>query len=169
MDISKRKVSNIKKSFEPISDENTVILILGSMPGDKSLELGQYYGHPRNRFWEIISKLTNNDLLSDYKVKKEILLKSKIGLWDVVNNASRNGSLDSAIENEIPNNIDKFISEHRNLKTICFNGKKAESLYDKYFIRKPEIKYISLPSTSPANAGMNFDRLFQKWKQIIEY
>ena len=67
------------------------------MPGDKSLEIGEYYGHSRNRFWKIISTITNNDLPLIYSDKKELLLKSKIGIWDVAQKANRKGSLDSAI------------------------------------------------------------------------
>ena len=162
--ISKHK----KKSFDPISNDETVILILGTMPGDKSLELGEYYGHSRNKFWKIISTITENELPLTYSDKKTLLLKNKIGLWDVVNNANRKGSLDSAIENEKPNDLDFFITKHKKLKIVGFNGKKAQLLYDKYFDRKSGIRYILLPSTSPANAGINFDDICKQWQQIFQ-
>jgi len=159
--------TNTKTSFDPISNSETTILILGTMPGDKSLELGEYYGHPRNRFWKIISTITNNDLPLSYSDKKELLLNNKIGIWDVAHNANRKGSLDSAIEDEEPNDLDNFIARHRNLKIIDFNGTKSEALFDKYFERKGHIKYISLPSSSPANTGIDFDSICKQWQQIL--
>ena len=128
--------TNIKESFDPISDSETTVLILGTIPGDKSIELNEYYGHPRNRFWKIISSITNNNIPLTYSDKKLLLLKSKIGIWDVAHKANRKGSLDNAIENESPNDLDSFISKHKNLRVIGFNGTKSEALFDKYFSRK---------------------------------
>jgi len=159
--------THIKTSFDPISNADTTILILGTMPGDKSLELGEYYGHSRNRFWKIISTITNNDLPLTYADKKSLLLKTKIGIWDVAHKVNRKGSLDSAIEDEEPNDLHNFIQKHKNLKVIGFNGTKSEALYDKYFDRKAGIKYISLPSTSPANTGIDFDNICKQWRQIL--
>ena len=119
-------------------------MILGTLPSDKSLELGEYYGHSRNRFWKVISTITGNELPINYSDKKALLLKSKIGIWDVAHKAIRKGSLDSAIEDEEPNDLESFFSKHKNLKVICFNGTKSEALYDKHFDRKSKIKYIAL-------------------------
>lgn len=165
--VSKPNSINIKTSFEPISNPDTTILILGTMPGDKSLELGEYYGHSRNRFWKVISTITNNDLPVTYPDKKELLIKSKIGIWDVAHKANRKGSLDSAIEDEEPNDLDGFIERHKNLKVIGFNGTKSQTLFDKYFDKKSGIKYISLPSSSPANTGIDFDNICKQWRQIL--
>jgi hypoxanthine-DNA glycosylase len=165
--VSKPILTDIKTSFDPISNDETTILVLGTMPGDKSLELGEYYGHPRNRFWKIISTITNNELPFTYSDKKGLLLKSKIGIWDVAHKAKRKGSLDSAIEDEEPNDLDDFIARHKNLKVIGFNGTKSEVLFDKYFDRKSSLKYISLPSTSPANTGIDFDNICKLWRQIL--
>ncbi|MDZ4204499.1 MAG: DNA-deoxyinosine glycosylase [Bacteroidales bacterium] len=159
--------THTKTSFDPISNADTTILILGTMPGDKSLELGEYYGHSRNKFWKIISTITNNDLPLTYSDKKELLLKSKIGIWDVAHKANRKGSLDSAIEDEEPNDLDSFISRHKNLKVIGFNGTKSQTLFDKFFNRKIGINYILLPSTSPANTGIDFDNICKQWRQIL--
>jgi len=165
--VSKPISVDTKTSFNPISNAETTILILGTMPGDKSLELGEYYGHTRNRFWKIISTITNNDLPLTYSEKKALLLKTKIGIWDVAHKANRKGSLDSAIEDEEPNDLDSFIARHKNLKVIGFNGTKSQALFDKYFNRKNDIKYISLPSTSPANTGIDFDNICKQWRQIL--
>lgn len=159
--------THTKTSFDPISNSDTTILILGTMPGDKSLELGEYYGHSRNKFWKIISTITNNDLPQTYEDKKALLLKTRIGIWDVAHKANRKGSLDSAIEDEEPNDLDSFIARHKYLKVIGFNGTKSEALHDKYFNRKSGIKYFSLPSTSPANTGIDFENICKKWRQIL--
>lgn len=156
-----------KFSFPPISNPDTTILILGTIPGDKSLELGEYYGHPRNRFWKIISTITNSELPLSYSHKKALLLKSKIGVWDIAHRANRKGSLDSAIKNEEPNDLDIFISSHKNLKIIGFNGKKSQTLYDQYFERRTDLKYICLPSSSPANATINLENLCKTWQQLL--
>lgn len=158
---------NSKSSFEPISNVETTILILGTLPGDKSLELGEYYGHPRNRFWKVISTITNNEIPLTYSDKKRLLLKSKIGIWDVAHKADRKGSLDSAIEYEEPNDLENFIAQHKSLKIIVFNGKKSEVLFNKYFNRKNNLEYISLPSTSPANTGIDFDEICKLWRQLV--
>lgn len=161
------EINYLKTSFPPISNPNVTILILGSMPGDKSLELQEYYGHPRNRFWTIISSIIKSNLLISYPDKIALLHQSNIALWDVVQQANRKGSLDTAIKNELPNDLEAFIQNHQQLKIIAFNGRKAEALFDKYFERKAEIKYISLPSTSPANAGISWDNILKAWIQIL--
>ena len=165
--IVKTNLTHAKTSFDPISNSETTILILGTMPGDKSLELGEYYGHSRNRFWKIISTITDNDLPLTYKDKKALLLKTKIGIWDVAHKANRKGSLDSAIEDEEPNDLDIFIAKHKSLKVIGFNGTKSQALFDKYFDRRSYLKYITLPSTSPANTGIDFDNICKQWRQLL--
>jgi hypoxanthine-DNA glycosylase len=159
--------SNSKTSFAPLADDDTEILILGSMPGDRSLELGEYYGHPQNRFWRVISMLTTAELPISYADKKALLRRSRIGLWDVAHKANRKGSLDSAIRDEEPNDIATFISAHKQLRIIGFNGKFPEKLHDKYWSRHPDIEYISLPSTSPANAAFSVDLLCGSWQKIF--
>jgi hypoxanthine-DNA glycosylase len=159
---------HLKKSFDPISNEKSSILILGSMPGDKSLELREYYGHARNRFWKIIAAITNSEIPVRYEDKINLLLKNDIAVWDVILEASRAGSLDTAIKNEKVNAVDVFIKNHKHLQTVCFNGKKAEALYKKYFAFEAGIRYLTLPSSSPANAGIGLDSIQNLWKKILE-
>lgn len=162
------EISNfLKTSFAPIADENTQILILGSLPGDKSLQLNQYYGHPRNRFWRVLAKITNSNLPTNYEEKINLLRQNKIGVWDVIHTAKRIGSLDTNILEEIPNDLSGFIKSHSNLKTIVFNGSKSRTLFDKYFTRKPDLKYLPMPSTSPANAAFSFEKLCEIWREIL--
>ncbi|MDR3219301.1 MAG: DNA-deoxyinosine glycosylase [Dysgonamonadaceae bacterium] len=135
------KTDNLKQSFAPVYDTETRMLILGTLPGAKSLAYNEYYGDPRNRFWRIIAEITNYKLPESYAEKKQMLLENNIGLWDVVREANREGSLDSAIKNEAPNDLNSLILSLRNLKVIAFNGKKAAQFYDKYFKRVDGIRY----------------------------
>ena len=153
-------------SFPPISSAEATLLILGTMPGTKSLELQQYYGHPRNNFWPIILKILNEDFTDNYESRKSILLKNNIALWDVLQFCDRIGSLDSAIKNEISNDFNIFLEEHPNIKTIVFNGQKAAALFKKYVVLSRSYELITLPSTSPANAGKTFASKLNEWKKI---
>lgn len=158
----------LKQSFAPLSTPESRILVLGSLPGDTSLLLNEYYGHPRNRFWKVISEITGYRFPGSYDEKKALLAQTRIAVWDVAHKAVRKGSLDTAIEQEEPNNLEPFILAHRNLKTVAFNGQKAEKLFDKYFDRKPDIRYLSLPSTSPANAAISFENLCKAWSRLLD-
>lgn len=158
----------LKKSFPPLIDAETKILILGTMPGDESLRQSQYYAHPRNRFWKMIATITENDFPETYEEKKVLLQQHHIGVWDVIHSAERKGSLDTAILNETPNELSQLLTAFPSIKTICFNGKKAEALYKKHFQLLPHIIYHSLPSTSPANAAFSFDMICHKWKNILQ-
>lgn len=157
------------KSFKPSIDENSKILILGSMPGIKSLEEQQYYAHPQNRFWKVIGKCCKYENLYklNYSDKLKILLDNKLALWDVIKSCNRIGSLDSNIQNEKPNNILRLLKDY-NIEKICLNGNKSYSAFKKYF---PEIlqqyKCYKLPSTSPANARYSLDKLYEEWHKVI--
>ena len=140
---------------------------MGSLPGKKSLELKQYYGHARNRIWKILSHLTGSDIPISYQQKKEMLCNNKIGLWDVAHNAHREGSLDSNIKDESPNDIEGLIKNYDSIKVIGFNGKKSEKMFYKYFTEKPEIKYVPLPSTSPANMAFSFEDICARWSKLF--
>ena len=142
-------------------------MILGTLPGDTSLALGEYYGHPRNRFWRIVSHLAGTGLPTDYNAKKELLYQTGIGVWDVARQAVRKGSLDQAILQEVPNDLEAFFAKHDRLETVGFNGQKAEKLYDRYFRRHPDLRYVSLPSTSPANAAASFETLSRTWEKSL--
>lgn len=154
------------KSFKPSIDNNSKVLILGSMPGVKSLKEQQYYAHPQNRFWKVLGQICNVNTLQelDYSQKLTILLQNNIALWDTIKSCKREGSLDSDIQNEIPNNIKKLLKKYPNIENICLNGNKSYSAFKKYF---PDLlqKYncYRMPSTSPANAKYSLDRLVQEW------
>lgn len=153
-------------SFSPIADNDANILILGTMPGTKSLELNQYYGHNQNNFWKFMFTIFKEDFSNDYETKKALLQKNKIALWDVLQFCDRVGSLDSAIKNEIANDFETFLKEHSNIKTILFNGQKAAAFFKKYVQLKNSYQLITLPSTSPANASKTYQSKLEEW-QII--
>lgn len=153
-------------SFAPISASNSTILILGTMPGTKSLELNQYYGHSQNNFWKFLFHIFDEAFSTDYETRKNLLLKNKIALWDVLEYCERIGSLDSAIKNEIANDFESFLIQHPNIKTILFNGQKAAAFFKKYITVNPSYKLITLPSTSPANASKSFQFKLEEWKII---
>lgn len=155
-----------KFSFAPIVGEDARVLVLGSIPGDRSLALNEYYGHPQNRFWRVMARLCGQEVPHSYPEKREMLLRNGIALWDVAHQAFRPGSMDSDIRDEKPNDIPALAASLPHLHTIAFNGKTAERLYDKYFPRTANLRYLSLPSTSPANATFSLDRLCEYWRKI---
>jgi len=154
-------------SFAPITSNDATILILGTMPGTKSLELNQYYGHKQNNFWKFMFTILKEDFSDDYETKKALLQKNKIALWDVLQFCERVGSLDSAIKNEIANDFETFLKSHPNITTILFNGQKAAAFFKKYVPLQKEYRLITLPSSSPANASKTFQSKLEEWK-IIE-
>lgn len=157
-----------KTSLQPISDAVSKILILGTLPGEKSLELQQYYAHPRNRFWKFLANAFSSDCPTEYSEKTDWLKKHKVALWDVAHSAIRQGSLDSNIRHAESNDLIKFLSEHPSIEKIAFNGQKAEKLYDRHFTRQNACQYISLPSSSPANTRFTYDQLQNEWGKLIK-
>lgn len=158
------------KSFRPSIDYNSEILVLGSMPGVKSLEEQQYYAHPQNRFWKVMAHICKTPDLhnADYLKKLNTLLKNRIALWDTIKSCTREGSLDSNILNEIPNDIKNLLKKYPKIKTICLNGNKSFSAFKKYNSELlNQYTCYKLPSTSPANAKYSLDKLVSEW-QIIK-
>ncbi|MCD0468832.1 DNA-deoxyinosine glycosylase [Flavobacterium sp. JAS] len=153
-------------SFQPITNNDAKILILGTMPGTKSLEINQYYGHNQNNFWKFMFTILQEDFSRDYEMRKALLQKNNIALWDVLQYCERVGSLDSAIKNEIANDFETFLKQHSNIKAIIFNGQKAAAFFKKYVSLEKSYQLITLPSTSPANASITFESKLDQWKII---
>lgn len=139
---------------------------MGTLPSKKSLELRQYYGHSRNAFWRILFSLFCKEFSSNYDHRKSLAVENNIAIWDVCFTAIRKGSLDSAIKEESPNKIDALLKNNTSISSIAFNGQKAAKLYAKYFPKFDNINYITLLSTSPANAKYSFEEKLRDWKQI---
>lgn len=151
-------------SFAPIVDEDSEYLVLETAPGNDSLRAGQYYARKGNRFWKILGQLFHEELssYSSYESKKEFLKRNHIALWDTLKACQREGSSDSAITNEVANDIDGFLEEHPSIKRIIFNGKKAEKNYP-----NPRITATLALSTSPANAAFSDDKVIASWKKAF--
>ena len=153
-------------SFPPITTKQANILILGTMPGTKSLELNQYYGHRQNNFWKFMFTILNEEFSYEYEIRKALLQKNNIAVWDVLQFCERIGSLDSAIKNEIANDFETFLKEHTQIHTILFNGKAAAAFFKKYVHLNKTYQLITLPSSSPANAGISYENKLNEWKII---
>jgi hypoxanthine-DNA glycosylase len=155
-----------KYSFEPISSKEATILILGTMPGEQSIALNQYYGHARNNFWKLLFTIFQRPFSNHYEDRKALIINNKVALWDVLQVCERQGSLDSAIKNEVANDFNHFMKNHINIKHIFFNGQKAASYFKKYVILDTNYQTTTLPSTSPANAGKTFEQKLAEWSFI---
>ncbi|MES2862355.1 MAG: DNA-deoxyinosine glycosylase [Pseudomonadota bacterium] len=142
----------IKRAFAPVVDANTRLLILGSLPGDASLAADQYYAHPRNDFWRLIGGVLIRDLASlPYSDRLEALRAEGVGLWDVIADAQRSGSLDAAIRNPRATDLSGLIASHSKLTAVAFNGGTSARLGRKV-IGVSSLTLIDLPSSSPAHA-----------------
>ncbi len=158
---------NTKHCFPPVVDKHTEILILGSLPGDASLAQQQYYAHPQNRFWHLLSDVLQNKLVEQaYEQRLQTLLEHRIGLWDVVANAKREGSLDSQIKARQDNDLLALLIQLTSLKTIAFNGGTASKLGLKILgSNASRYRILQLPSSSPAFTLAYAAKLAQ-WKQL---
>lgn len=159
-------------SFKPIEPESAQILILGSMPGVMSLAAKQYYAHPRNAFWKIMSSILEFPETAVYDERVAALKNAGIALWDVLQYCVRNGSLDADIEagSEQANNIPALLRRQPGVKVVCFNGAAAESCYKRLVmptLKNVDLKYLRLPSTSPAHATLSFDQKVSAWRAAI--
>lgn len=145
------------ESFAPILSEHPRVLILGTMPSVKSLENAFYYAHPQNQFWPIMHAITGADI-STIAAKTALIKNNALALWDVLQACERKGSLDSAIQNPVANDFSSLLNQYPSIKTIVFNGKKAEQLFKQHVIKKQslpsDLNYVVMPSTSPANAAL---------------
>lgn len=153
---------HITHSFAPVFDENSRILILGSLPSVKSREEGFYYGHPRNRFWKVLAEITGEELPKGIEEKKALLWKHGIAIWDVIASCDIIGSSDSSIRNVEPVDIKRMMGYCR-IERIFANGRTAGKLYRKYLQPVTGLAAVELPSTSPANAAWSLERLAKEW------
>ena len=163
------------QSFEPIIGSNPRVVILGSMPGVASLEAVQYYAHPRNVFWPIMAELFDIDPAQSYARRVRQLRRQPLILWDTLQACVRPGSLDASIDrnsvraNDFPALLEKFSG----IRAIVFNGATSEQYFKRLVVPElgaaPGIDLLRMPSTSPANAGMTFEKKLAAWRQILDY
>lgn len=157
-----------KASFSPVVDAHIRILILGSLPGEESLRQSQYYAYPQNRFWDLVGAAIGTDLRAmDYPARLKALLHHRIGLWDVIADAQRSGSLDSAIRNARGNDLRLLAKSLPKLQAIAFNGKKSSVAGRKQLAEHgARYRLIDLPSSSPAYAAMPIAEKRAQWAVI---
>ena len=156
---------HITHPFLPLYDEDSRILILGSLPSIKSREEMFFYGHPQNRFWKVISAVFSEDFRSAQK-KKSLILKNHLALWDTIFSCNIIGSSDSSIKNVEPTNLLPIIENSKVSQIVC-NGKTAWSYFNKYQKNLLNMEAVLLPSTSPANAAWSLERLIDSWQKVL--
>lgn len=161
----------IEKTVHPIApfyDENSKILILGSFPSVSSRRDMFFYAHPQNRFWKVLASVLERDAPCTTDEKRKLLRTGHIALWDVIGECTIEGSSDSSIKNVTPNDIAPLL-EAADIKMIFTNGRTAEKYYKKYIEPKTGRKAIALPSTSPANAAFDMEKLIESWHVIKDF
>lgn len=161
-------MQNRISSFPPIIDDASKILILGSIPGVKSLEKQQYYAHPQNAFWKIIFALFEEEFTENYAERIQVLKKHHIALWDVIDSCERKGSLDSEIRNEEANQIAELLDKHPNIRAIFCNGRKSYKNLQKILGKDFKIPIFLLPSTSPLHT-VSLEKKLEDWEKIRNY
>jgi TDG/mug DNA glycosylase family protein len=155
-------------SLPPVIDACSRILVLGSMPGTRSLEVGQYYAYPRNIFWRIIETTFGISASLPYTKRLPRLTKVGLALWDVAAHCQRNGSLDGNIKNAEPNDFDALFEAFPKIKVVLFNGGKSAQLWQRMVTtRHTRMSLRTLPSTSPANTSMSFGAKQDIWAKAL--
>lgn len=157
------------RSFKPIVDARSRILILGSMPGPEALRRKEYYGFPNNHFWKILFELLETRPTPHYREKIHLLRERRIALWDVIHSCTRSGASDSSIRSVRPNRLPQLIRRHGGIGAIFLNGRTAEKLYRKHFGDLLRIPAYYLPSTSPAHASLSYAKKIKAWRPITKY
>ena len=156
----------VKVGLPPVARANARLFILGSLPGDASLAAKRYYAHPRNAFWRLVGAVIGEDLQSlDYPNRLERLMANGIGLWDVVAQATRRGSLDQAIRDAGHNPLADYFSGYPDLRAVAFNGKTAADIGRRLLGSMEGVALVDLPSSSPANTS-TFAEKARAWHQL---
>lgn len=160
-------MEHIVHPIPPLYDETSQILILGSFPSVKSREAQFFYGHPQNRFWKVLAAVLDCPVPQTIAEKQTMLHVHHIALWDVIHSCDIEGSSDSSIKNAVPNDLTPIL-ETGDIRRIYCNGATSHRLYQKYIAPLNGRTASKLPSTSPANASWNQERLVEAWKQILQ-
>ncbi|MGZ8286806.1 MAG: DNA-deoxyinosine glycosylase [Allosphingosinicella sp.] len=165
----KGAMDEIKRSFPPVADARTRLLVLGSLPGEKSLARSQYYANPRNQFWRLIGAVAGLDLIPlPYERRLEALLAAGVGLWDTVGSATRRGSLDGAIRSSSANDLADLAARLPGLRAVAFNGGKSASIGLPLLAGRPDLELIPLPSSSPAYTRP-FEEKLATWMKLAAH
>ena len=158
----KQSYQHVVHTFGPLYNEDSGILILGSIPSPASREMGFYYGHPRNRFWQMVAELYGMPLPDSIEEKKALVLSHGLALWDVIEECDIIGASDSSVKNAVPTDILSLLGKTQ-IQTILCNGALSKKIYDQYQLPRTGIPAQKMPSTSPANAAWGMERLKEEW------
>ncbi len=156
------------ESIPPFINKESKVLILGSLPSVASRKYGFFYAHPQNRFFKVLAKVFNEEESKSIEDRKAFLNRHNVALYDVIYECDIYGSSDSSIKNVVPIDLKNILKEYPNIKRIYTTGKKAKDLYDKYLKDVVNVEAIGLPSTSPANATMNIEKLVIQYQKIAD-
>lgn len=166
---------DVTAGFAPILGIDANVLILGTLPSQQSLKKQQYYGHPRNAFWPIMGELFSAGPEIPYEERTQLLVQNGVAVWDVLESGCRRGSMDAAID-EIsakPNDFGGLYAGHPELRLVCFNGQAAARLFHRLVpndVRESfeSVRFVTMPSTSPAYAAMSVADKLQRWAAIAD-
>lgn len=158
---------HVTQPFAPVYDAKSKILILGSFPSVKSRQLGFYYGHPKNRFWSVLSEIVGEELPVTIEEKKAMLLRHHVALYDVIESCDIIGSNDSSVRNAVPADLAAIV-KGSDIRAVFTNGRLSGKLYRKYHADHIHLPMTELPSTSPANAAFSKERLVEIWREEIQ-
>lgn len=158
----------VTHTFEPVFDQYSRVLVLGSMPSPKSREQGFYYGHPRNRFWPVLAKILGEKEPVTIEEKRQMALKNHIAVWDVLESCEIHGADDGSIKNPVANDMNRVLKQAP-IQAVFTTGTKAGALYKRFCQEKTGLKAISLPSTSPANCRMGMEELEVEYRKILAF
>lgn len=159
------ETNNVTHPIPALYNQDSDTLILGSFPSVKSREAMFFYGHPKNRFWKLISALYHSEEPKNINEKKKLILDHHLALWDSIHSCTVTGSSDSSIKDVVPNDLSEILKNSKITRIFC-NGTLSYQIYMKYIFPKTNIQAVNLPSTSPANAAFSLEKLEEKWKII---
>jgi double-stranded uracil-DNA glycosylase len=162
-------MDELKRSFAPVVDASTRLLLLGSLPGEESLARAQYYANPRNQFWRLVGEVIDVPLAAlAYEARLKALLGAGVGLWDTVGSATRRGSLDGNIRGHSANDLESLAGELPELRAVGFNGGTSATLGMKQLASRPDLAQIPLPSSSPAYT-LAYEEKLARWLALKRF
>ena len=146
-------LERVDHTLLPWADDESRVLVLGTMPSPKSRARGMYYGHPQNRFWPTLATLWQEPRPESPEAARDFAARHHIALWDVLASCAIDGSADSSIADPVPNDVPALLARYPNIQHIVTTGKKAADLYHRHLEPLTGIRAVALPSTSAANRG----------------
>ncbi len=160
------KPQTVIHNIPPLFDENSKVLLLGSIPSPKSREIGFFYGHPQNRFWKVLPAIFGEPVPKTIEEKRKLCLEHNVALWDTIRSCEIAGASDTSIKNAVPNDI-RWLLKITKIERIFSTGGKSAQLYRKLIEPDTGIPITQLPSTSPANAAWSLERLIEAYRVIL--